>query len=207
MWDWGFHEGCDSVCSFCGLLYRVMWYAVTVGRNVLKYTRHSCVITQNRIRICWFLRLIFVSEWSGIEWVSPNDCYELHEICEIPAYSELESNWLCLQRCIRIKVLCVWVFFMWNIYWKRSGVVNLKLWIDLKYGIQFLLYSCICALVLQESSSLKCFWLNCAHNVDRGHRWYMTCSSHLPRFARPNNVWWTVQIMKLPIMQFSHLCS
>jgi len=36
------------------------------------------------------------------------------------------------------------------------------------------------------------------------HAYYMPCSSHTPFCAHPNNIWRTVQIMKLFSMQFSH---
>jgi len=68
---------------------------------------------------------MFVAEWSGIKRISPNGCYELHEICEIPAYSEHESNWVCLQRCIRIKVLCVFFLSCRIFIGKRNWSVNI----------------------------------------------------------------------------------
>jgi hypothetical protein len=121
---------------------------------------------------------MFVAECPGIEWISPNGCYELHEVCEIPAYSELESNWVCLQGCIRIKVLCVFFLYVEYLLGRGIGVQIFEVmnWPEISYSV--LLYSCSCALVLQENLSLKCFWLSCVHSVDWGQAIGCTCSSH-----------------------------
>jgi hypothetical protein len=39
------------------------------------------------------------------------------------------------------------------------------------------------------------------------HTWYMYCPCNPPRFACSNNIWWRVQIMKLPIKQIPPSCS
>jgi hypothetical protein len=35
------------------------------------------------------------------------------------------------------------------------------------------------------------------------HVCYMSCPSHLPWFDHPNNIWWSIQVMKFLIMQSS----
>jgi hypothetical protein len=38
------------------------------------------------------------------------------------------------------------------------------------------------------------------------HTCYMPRPSHLPWFDHPNNIWWSLEVMKLLIMQSSPVC-
>jgi hypothetical protein len=202
VWDWSFHEVGDLVCGFCGLLYNFVWYVVTVGRSMLKYTRHSYVpdtecsthIMNFKADVCFRVIWDWMSLTKWLLWITWN----LRDTSVFRAWKQLTMPSKMYQN-QGIVCLCS---SLWSIYWEEElgckfEFMNLP---EIWYSI-FTLSLQLCRGFTRELLTKLC--ASCWSRSQVEH----ALPSHLPWVARHNNVWWTVQFMKLHIIQFSHLCS